>query len=354
MKITKEPFGKLPGNRVAELFTLSNDNGMTAAVTNYGGIIVSLFVPQKGGAPGDVVLGYDTLDGYLADKNYFGCIVGRYANRIARGKFSIKGKEASLARNDGENHLHGGPGGFHKVLWKAEEIDVKDEVGLKLSYLSKEGEEGYPGNLSVTVTYMINHDNALLVQYIAETDKSTVVNLTQHSYFNLAGAGKGDVLGHELMISADAYTHAGAGLIPTGEIKSVEGTPLDFRKPQNIGSRIRDPFDQIAMAGGYDSNWVLNKPGSLRKPAAVAMEKATGRVMEVFTTEPGLQFYSGNFLSGVAGKNGLSYSKHSGFCLEAQHFPDSPNRPAFPSTLLLPGSQYSQTTIYRFSVAEQI
>jgi aldose 1-epimerase len=354
MKIEKQPFGRLPDNRAADLFTLSNDNGMAASITNYGGIIVSLSVPQKNGAPGDIVLGYDKLDAYVADKNYFGCIVGRFANRIAGGKFTIKSKEYALARNDGQNHLHGGPKGFHRALWKAEEIDVRDEVGIKLSYLSKDGEEGYPGNLPVTVTYMLSSDNAFLIQYIAETDKSTVVNLTQHSYFNLAGAGRGDILGHELLINADAYTHAGPGLIPTGEIRSVEGTPLDFRKPQSIGARISDPYDQIAAAGGYDANWVLNKSGSLRKPAAVVLEKTSGRVMEVFTTEPGLQFYSGNFLTGVSGKGGLSYPKHSGLCLEAQHFPDSPNRPEFPSTLLLPGMQYSQTTIYRFTTAEQI
>jgi aldose 1-epimerase len=336
--------------RVAHLYTLINDHGAEVDITNYGGIVVALRVLNREGEMGDVVLGYDTLEEYVDDKCYFGCVVGRYANRISNGRFVLNGREYALARNDGENHLHGGEKGFNKVPWDAEEVERSDGVGLVLSYTSRDGEEGYPGNLSVRLVYLLNNDDELRIDYTATTDRDTVVNLSHHSYFNLAGNGAGDILGHSLKIDAEMFTPIREGLIPTGELRRVAGTPLDFMAPTEIGSRIGSDHEQLGFGGGYDHNYVLNnRDGSLALAARV-YEPSTGRVMEAHTTEPGIQFYSGNFLENVRGKNDRVYGRRGGLCLEAQHFPDSPNKPGFPSTALSPGETYSQTTVYRFSV----
>ncbi|UCH98603.1 MAG: galactose mutarotase [Candidatus Aminicenantes bacterium] len=343
MSMIKSNFGKTKEGQPVDLYTITNANGMTVKITNYGGIVTSLKVPDKNGKFADVVLGFDSLDKYLEGHPYFGAIVGRYGNRIARGKFTLNGTEYQLATNNGENHLHGGIKGFDKVVWNVEIVKEENEIGIKLSYLSKDGEEGYPGNLSAVVTYTLTNDNELKIHYEAETDKSTPVNLTHHSYFNLKGAGNGDILGHLLTFNADRFTPVDEGLIPTGEIKSVKDTPMDFTVLKAIGERIKQ------VKGGYDHNYVLNDwDGSLRRAAKV-VEPRFGRVMEVWTTEPGLQFYSGNFLDGtIRGKNGKVYYKHYGFCLETQHFPDSPNKLRFPSVILEPGKKYTHTTIYRF------
>jgi aldose 1-epimerase len=297
-----------------------------------------------------VVLGYPTLDGYLKPHPYFGAIVGRVGNRIAKGKFTLEGVTYKLATNDGENHLHGGIKGFDKVVWNAEPVREDSAVGVKFSYLSKDGEEGYPGNLSCAVTYWLTNNNELKIEYQATTDKATPVNLTHHSYFNLAGQGQGDILNHQLEILADRFTPVDKGLIPTGELRSVEGTPMDFRQPHTIGERINSDDEQLKFGLGYDHNWVLNKTSDSLALAARVYEPATGRVMEVRTTEPGLQFYCGNFLDGtLTGKEGRVYKHRYGFCLETQHFPDSPNQPKFPSTILRPGETYNTETVYRFS-----
>ena len=343
MSIIKSNFGKTKEGQSVDLYTLTNANGMTIKITNYGGIVTSLKVPDKNGQWDDVVLGFDSLEKYLEGHPYFGALIGRYGNRIAKGKFTLNGTEYQLAANNGENHLHGGIKGFDKVVWNAEIVKKENEVGIKLNYLSKDGEEGYPGNLSVAVIYTLSNNNELKILYEAETDKPTPVNLTHHSYFNLKGAGNGDILGHLLTIHADRFTPVDDGLIPTGELKSVKDTPMDFTVPKAIGERI----DRVK--GGYDHNYVLNGwDGSLKRVAKV-VEPLSGRVMEVWTTEPGLQFYSGNFLDGtITGKDGKVYNKHYGFCLETQHFPDSPNKPQFPSTILEPGEKYTHTTVYRF------
>lgn len=343
MSIIKSSFGKTKQDQPVDLYTLTNTNGMTVKITNYGGIVTSLQVPDKNGQLEDVVLGFDSLDKYLEGHPYFGALVGRYGNRIAKGKFTLNGTEYQLAANNGENHLHGGIKGFDKVVWNAEIVKKENEVGIKLSYLSKDGEEGYPGNLSAVVIYTLTKNNELKIQYEAETDKPTPVNLTHHSYFNLKGAGNGDILGHLMTISADRFTPVDEGLIPTGELKSVKDTPMDFTVPKAIGERIN------RVKGGYDHNYVLNDWDGSLKRAAKVVEPVSGRVMEVWTTEPGLQFYTGNFLDGtITGKNGKVYHKHYGFCLETQHFPDSPNKPEFPLTILKPGEKYTHTTIYRF------
>jgi len=348
--LTRSPFGKTAEGTAVDLYTLSNSQGMEVAITNYGGIVVSLTAPDRHGAFADIVLGYETLDEYLAGSPYFGAIVGRYGNRIARGKFTLDGKEFTLARNDGENHLHGGLRGFDKVVWKARGILGDKGPGLVLEYLSRDGEEGYPGNLAVTVTYILTDENELRIHYRATTDKPTPVNLTNHSYFNLAGQGRGDILGHALRIDADRFTPVDARLIPTGELRSVGNTPLDFRQATPIGARVDADDEQLRFGGGYDHNWVLNKPAGELGPAARVEEPKSGRVMEVLTTEPGLQFYCGNFLDGSnVGKGGKAYEHRYGFCLETQHFPDSPNKAHFPSCILRPGAEYSSTTIYRFS-----
>ena len=350
MKVEKKPFGETDGKKV-DLYTLTNAKGVVMAVTTYGGIMVSLLVPDKAGKMGDIVLGYNDVAGYVKNNPYFGSTVGRYGNRIGKAKFSLDGKEYTLAANNGENSLHGGVKGFDKVVWDAKEVKADNAVGVELKYLSKDMEEGFPGNLSVTVTYWLTNDNEFKLDYLATTDKATVVNLTHHSYFNLAGEGSGDILGHELMMNADKYTPVDVGLIPTGELPAVEGTPMDFKKPTAVGARIDADFEQLKFGKGYDHNWVLNqkKPGEMTL-AATVYEPKSGRFMEVMTTEPGLQFYTGNFLDGsIIGKSGKAYAFRNALCLETQHFPDSPNKPDFPSVVLQPGETYKTTTIYKFS-----
>ncbi len=345
--MTRAPFGKTADGEAVEAFTLKNTNGIAVTAITYGGIITSLKVPDRNGAIGDIVLGFDAIDGYLKGHPFFGAIIGRYGNRIAKGRFSIDKLPYTLATNNGPNHLHGGVRGFDKHVWKAE---ILTENSLRLSRVSPDGEEGYPGNLQVQVIYSLTNYNELIVDYTATTDQPTHVNLTQHSYFNFAGAGA-DILGHELMIDADRYTPVTGELIPTGELAPVEGTPFDFRKPTAIGARINAPHPQIKNGQGYDHNWVLNREGNGLELAARVLEPSTGRTMEVATTEPGMQFYAGNFLDGtIVGKGGSKYGRRSGFCLETQHYPDSPNQPDFPSTLLRPGSTYSSRTVFKFGV----
>ena len=349
MKIEKQPFGKTEDGTAVDLYSLTNDNGMTVKITNYGGIVTSILVPDENGNLGDVVLGYDNLDGYLKNNPYFGCIIGRYGNRIARGKFTLNGTSYTLATNNEPNHLHGGIKGFDKVVWAAKEVKGEDTVGLELTYLSKDGEEGYPGNLSVNVSYTLTNDNALQIDYQASTDQPTIVNLTNHSYFNLKDAGASPILDHELMLDADYFTPVDSTLIPTGKLRAVAGTPFDFKNPTKIGARIGADDEQIKFGLGYDHNFVLNGNAGELKLAGKLIESTTGRVVEVWTTEPGIQFYSGNFLDGsITGKNGTVYSYRHGLCLETQHFPDSPNQPNFPSTVLNPGEKYQTTTIYKF------
>jgi aldose 1-epimerase len=345
--ITSKPYGKTSSGTPLTLYTLTNSHGVEASITNYGAIIVSLKTPDKTGKMGDVVLGFDSVEPYLGTHPNFGVVVGRYGNRIGKAKFSIDGKEYTLAKNNGENSLHGGPQGFGKQVWTAKEVKRSDGPAVELTYVSKDGEEGFPGTLTSTVVYTLTNANELKIEYKATTDKTTVVNLTNHSYFNLAGGG--DILNHQLMLAADRFTPVDAGLIPTGELKPVEGTPFDFRKPTAIGARINAADEQIKMGGGYDHNWVLNGNAGTLRLAARVTEPTTGRWMEVSTTEPGVQFYTGNFLDGtIKGKGGQTYAKRAGLCLETQHFPDSPNKPAFPTTLLKPGATYQTTTVYKF------
>ena len=350
MHVTRESFGRLPDGQQVELFTLTNTHGVQVKVITYGGIVMALEVPDRTGTLADVVLGYYNLEQYLEDSPYFGALVGRYGNRIAGGGFTLDGVTYTLATNDGPNHLHGGIRGFDKVVWRGEPVRDQHAVGVQLRYLSQDGEEGYPGRLDAVVTYRLTETNELRIDYEATTDRPTIVNLTHHSYFNLAGQGSGDILGHLLQINADRFTPVDAELIPTGELRSVEGTPFDFRRPTAIGAHINLADEQLRNGRGYDHNFVLNSGGDSLALAATVYETTTGRVMEVFTTEPGIQFYSGNFLDGHhVGKEGKAYHYRTGFCLEAQHFPDSPNKPGFPSVVLRPGQVYRQTTIYRFS-----
>jgi aldose 1-epimerase len=326
----------------------ANDRGMSMRVTNFGGRVVNLVVPDKNGNPVDVVLGYDSLRSYLSDNSYLGALIGRYGNRIAKGKFTLEGKAYTLAQNNGENSLHGGPLGFHNVLWSGEPFQNENgEDALQLEYTSPTGEEGFPGTLRVKVIYTLTDNNEWIIDYEATTDTTTVVNLTQHAYFNLAGSG--DILNHQLEIFADRYTPVDAGLIPTGELAAVASTAFDFTTPHAIGERINNSEDQLKVGKGYDHNFVLNKP----KPdtltlAARVTESSTGIVMEVLTTEPGIQFYSGNFMDGTMKGKGKTYAFRNGFCLETQHFPDSPNQTAFPSTVLKPGQVYKTRTVYKF------
>ncbi|MCI0337560.1 MAG: galactose mutarotase [Acidobacteria bacterium] len=352
--LKKESFGKTADGQEVELYTLTNAKGIETGITTYGGIVVSLKVPDRSGKFDDVVLGFDTLDGYLKGHPYFGAIIGRYGNRIGKARFTLNGKEYKLAANNGENSLHGGTKGFDKALWKARPLTVKDGVALELSYLSKDGEEGYPGNLSVRVVYTLTDNNELKIDYFATTDKDTVVNLTNHSYFNLAGQGNGDILGHQVQINAGSFTPVDAGLIPTGELRSVKGTPFDFTQNTAIGARVNQPDEQLKLGRGYDHNWVLTGNAGTMRQAVKVVEPGTGRVMEVWTTEPGVQFYIGNFLDGsLKGKGGKVYQHRYGFCFETQHFPDSPNQPKFPSTVLKRGSRYRTTTIYKFSADQK-
>src|SRR5579883_1298103 len=350
--IEKSAYGKTPDGQEITLFTLTNEKGVQAQIINFGGIVVSLKVPDKQGKLADVVLGYDSLEGYLENPSYFGAIIGRYGNRIAHGRFELDGKTYTLAKNNGENSLHGGKTGFNKVVWTPRAFESKDGPSLELKYLSKDGEEGYPGDLRVTVTYTLANTNELKIDYAATTDKTTVVNLTNHSYFNLTGTPEKDILEHVLMINADRFTPVDSGLIPTGELKPVAGTPFDFRKPTAVGARIGNDDEQLKLGGGYDHNFVLNsapKRGGLTLAARV-LEPGSGRVLEVWTTEPGIQFYTSNFLNGsIRGKGGIAYQKHAALCLETQHFPDSPNHPKFPTTTLKPGEKYHTITIYKFS-----
>ncbi len=348
--VTEAPFGKTPDGTPVEIYTLRNSHGMEARTMTYGGIVQSLEVPDKNGKFGDVVLGYENLDGYIKSSPYFGALIGRYGNRIAKGKFTLDGQEYTLATNNPPNHLHGGWKGFDKVVWTAKPLQTTDGPALQLTYLSKDGEEGYPGNLSVTAIYTVTEDNALRIQFTATTDKDTLCNLTHHSYFNLRGSG--DVLDHVVQIDADKFTPTDSTSIPTGELRPVDGTPFDFRQPTAIGARINDTNDeQIKFTTGYDDNWVLNKPAGQLGLAARAYEPVSGRTMEVWTTSPGLQFYTGNFLNGsITGKGGWVYQSRDAFCMEAQGFPDSPNHPNFPTTELKPGDIYKNTIIYKFSV----
>ena len=347
-QISREPFGRTRDGASVDLFTLRNSKGVEARICTYGGIVVSFKAPDRHGKMGDVVLGYDHLDGYLTNNPFFGCLVGRYGNRIAGGKFKLEGKEYSLAVNNGPNALHGGLKGFDKVVWEPSVRTAPDGAALQLKYLSKDGEEGYPGNLQVTALYTLTDENELRLDYEAATDKTTIVNLTQHSYFNLAG--KGDVLNHLVMMPADKFTPVDGTLIPTGELRPVEGTPFDFRKPTAIGERINNDDKQLKFGSGYDHNWVSSKPPGELGLAAQVYEPSSGRVLEVLTTEPGMQFYTGNHLGGIIGKGGWAYKSRSAFCMEPQHYPDSPNHPDFPSTVLKPGEAYKNTIIYRLSV----
>ncbi len=344
LNVNKDLFGEVDGEKVW-LFTLRNSQGMAVKVTNYGGIITSCLVPDKEGNLADVVLGFNELRGYLGDHPYFGAVVGRYANRIGGSKFTLNDVEYHVTQNEGKNHLHGGNRHFGNVVWTAEEIKDDSAVGVKLTYFSKDGEEGYPGNLEATVAYRLNNDNELSVEYEAVTDKPTVVNLTNHSYFNLRGEGSGDVLEHEVEINSKLYTPVDDGLIPTGELASVSNTPLDFKSPAKIGAR----FDQLEQ--GYDHNYVLNNGGDELSFAARVFEPQSNRMVEVFTTAPGMQFFTaGNLDGSIIGKAGQPYEKYAAFCLETQHFPDSPNRPEFPSATLNPGETYRHKTVFKFSV----
>ncbi|MDB6067793.1 MAG: aldose 1-epimerase [Pedosphaera sp.] len=343
-----ELFGTATNGQPVYIYTLRNRNGAEARICNYGGIVVSLKVPDRNGALGDVVLGYDTLNAYIQNSPYFGAIVGRYANRIAKGVFSLDGKTYQLAVNNGPNALHGGIRGFDKVVWEARPRSTVGGQSLELTYVSKDGEEGYPGTLKVKALYTLTHDNSLRLDFEATTDQDTVVNLSQHSYFNLAG--KGDVLAHVVYIRARQFTPVDSTLIPTGELKPVLGTPFDFQTPTPVGARINQNDEQLKFGNGYDHNWVINKPFGKLELMARVYEPDSGRVLEVLSTEPGLQFYSGNFLDGtITGKGGRVYQFRNGFCMEPQHFPDSPNKPNFPSVVLKPGQTYKNTIIYHFS-----
>jgi aldose 1-epimerase len=353
--VTSTAFGHLPDGRPVMLYSLVNSRGMRVDIADYGALIVRLFAHDRNGRLDDVVLGYDTLDAYLRSSPYFGAVVGRYANRIAEGRFTLDGHTYQLATNNAPGgipcHLHGGKTGFDKVLWQAEPSMQGNTPTLRLRYLSPDGEEGYPGNLRVTVTYALTEDDTLRIEYEATTDKATPVNLSQHSYFNLKGEGQGDILDHVMTIHAPHITPVKAGLIPTGEMAAVEGTPFDFTSPRSIGERIDAPDEQIRLGGGYDHSWVLDNPEGRLVHAVTVSEPASGRRMEVWTEEPGVQFYSGNFLSGThVGKSGRAYPRRAGFCLETQHFPDSPNQPSFPNTILRPGERYRSITLYRFAV----
>lgn len=349
-KVDKEPFGQVEGKDVF-LYTLTNSKGAMIKATNYGGIVVSILVPDKAGKMDDIALGYSDVDSYVKNSPYFGAIIGRYGNRIGQAHFSLKSKEYTLAANNNENNLHGGLKGFDKVIWSAKPIKGKKSVGIQFDYTSKDGEEGFPGELQVTVTYWLTNNNEFKIDYKATTNKTTVVNLTHHSYFNLSGEGNGDILGHELVINAEKYTPIDEGLIPTGELAKVKGTPMDFRKFTAIGARIGADSEQLKFGKGYDHNWVLKRKNADDMELAASLyDPKSGRLMEVLTTEPGLQFYSGNFLDGtITGKSGKPYPVRSGLCLETQHYPDSPNKASFPSVVLKPGETYKTSTIYRFS-----
>ena len=348
MSVEKAPFGKLTDGREVDLYTLTNENAMCVRITNFGGIVVSIEVPDRDGKMADVALGFDSIEGYENTHPYFGALVGRCGNRIAKAKFTLDGKTYTLAANNDVNHLHGGLKGFDKAVWAAEPIEEANAVGLKLQYTSVDGEEGYPGTLKCTVEYRLTNENELKIEYFAETDKPTPVNLTNHSYFNLKGQGEGTILDHVVYLNAKRFTPIDETFIPTGELRAVAGTPMDFTTPTAIGARIHADDEQLKNGKGYDHNFVLDGDG-LSLVARVE-EKTTGRVLEAYTMEPGVQFYVGNFLDGtLTGKDGKVYEQRYGFCLETQHFPDSPNHPDFPSIILKPGEQYHTETVYKFS-----
>jgi aldose 1-epimerase len=348
--VARAPYGTLPDGVSVDAFTLTNAGGAIVKAISYGAIITSITVPDRTGKLDDVVLGFDSLDGYLKGTAYFGAVIGRYGNRIGGAKFELDGQAYKLAANNGPNSLHGGLRGFDKVVWKGEPFERDGNAGVVFSYTSRDGEEGFPGSLSVQVTYTLTDKSELAIDYKATTDKPTVVNLTQHSYFNLGGDGSGDVLGHELIIDADRYNNVDKNLIPLGDPVSVANTPFDFRTATPIGARIDVDDEQIRLGGGYDHNYAVNRTGSGVVRAARVVEAKSGRVMEVFTTEPGVQFYTANHLDGVPGKAGHVYGKRNAFCLETQHYPDSPNKPSFPSTTVRPGETYESRTVYAFSV----
>ena len=347
--VKREDFGRTPDGRAVSVYTLTNRRGAEARIADYGGAVVSLKVPDRRGRLADVVLGFDDMAGYLAQDSYIGALIGRYGNRIGGARFRLNGVEYRLAANNGPNNLHGGVKGFDKVVWEARPLRTRAGAALELTYLSRDGEEGFPGNLRARVVYTLTDRNELRVDYHATTDKDTVVNLTQHAYFNLKGAGSGDILDHRLRLNAARFTPSDENAIPTGELRAVRGTPFDFTRPTAIGARIEADDEQIRFGKGYDHNFVVTgRRGVLRKAAEV-YEPTTGRVMEVWTTEPGVQLYTGNYLNGARGKGGHTYPRRSGFCLETQHYPDSPNKPQFPSTVLRRGGRYRTTTVYRFS-----
>lgn len=351
MEVVASDFGSLPDGTAIKVFTLTNSNGVEAGISNYGGTLVSLRLPDKNGKYEDVALGFDSVQGYLQPNvPYFGATIGRYGNRIAKGKFTLDGKEYTLAQNNGTNSLHGGLVGFDKVVWKAEEFKNENEVGVRLHYLSPDMEEGFPGNLDTEVVYTLNDKNELRIDYKATTDKKTIVNLTNHAYYNLTGDLNKDILNHQVMINADKFVPVDENVIPVGELRSVERTPFDFTEPTAVGKRINDPHEQIKLGNGYDHTWVINgQPGKMRL-AATVYDPVSGRFMEIETTEPGVQFYTGNWLNGSLQGKGVNYKKRTGLCLETQHFPDSPNQPNFPSVELSPGETYETSTIHRFSV----
>lgn len=350
VKIEKTYMGNIEGRKVNS-YTLSNDSNTVVKILNYGGIITSIFTPDRDGNIIDVVLGYDELEDYVEDNFYFGAIIGRYGNRIAEGKLQLEGTNINLSINNPPNHLHGGVNGFNKVVWDANEIINEDEIGVELSYVSKDGEEGYPGNLSVTVVYTLTNDNEIKINYSANTDKTTVCNLTNHSYFNLNDGGATDILDHELIINAEYFLDTNSSLIPTGEMLKVKNTPFDFRVANKIGDRINENNEQIKYANGYDHNYIISKNNGELCLAAEAKETKSGRILRIYTDQPGIQFYTGNFLNGTKnGKKGVLYKQRNGFCLETQHFPDSPNKLNFPSTVLNKDEIYSSTTIFKFSV----
>lgn len=351
--LTTETFGTLPDGREVQLFTFTNPNGMTLKVMNHGATITSIQVPERSGAVSEVTLGFDNLQGYLGENPFFGNVVGRYGNRIGKGTFTLNDSTYTLATNNGLNHLHGGAEGFDKKLWEVVEVK-EDETApsVLLKYVSGDGEEGYPGTLTSLVRYTLTRENEVRIEYEATTDKPTVVNLTNHTYFNLKDAGATDILGHELQLEAEYYTPVDSGLIPTGELRPVANTPFDFRTPKPIGQDIEADHPQIQVGGGYDHNFVLDGAIAELRIGAEVHEPSTGRVMEMLTTQPGVQFYTGNFLSGLSGRGGTTYGPRAGFCLETQHYPDSPNQPDFPTTTLNPGETYEETTVYRFGVKE--
>jgi aldose 1-epimerase len=348
--VQKESFGKTKDGQPVDLYTLTNANGLVVKISNYGGTVMQLWVPDRDGKLEDIALGFDNIGDYEELSPYFGSLIGRYGNRIGKGKFTLDGKQYTLATNNDENHLHGGVKGFDKVVWDAKPLEIRNGAALQLHYLSKDMEEGYPGNLDVTVVYTLTNKDELKIHYKATTDKPTVLNLTNHTYFNLAGQGNGDILGHKLMLNADHYTPVDAGLIPTGEIAPVEGTPFDFTEATAIGARINNDHPQLVYGKGYDHNWVLNKKDNEMSLAAKVYEPNSGRVMKIFTEEPSIQFYAGNFLDGTfSGKDDKVYKHRYAFCLETQHYPDSPNKPNFPSVVLRPGETYETTTVHKFT-----